>query len=163
MRYLKTAIIICFLSQVSIQVYSQENDYQLMETLQQIQLLDESVLLAHWNTTGNGAYVLHELTGEFHDDLDGYKDLLAERLRISGFYPSISHEKLSENKNIKLVQGKLSNTTATDFLTDNYEQVISSLDEKIENSSSDLVVQDVYISLKGALEFHHWKLTMRRD
>lgn len=151
------------MSLVSITAYSQGKDYQLQQTLGLLQLLDESVQLVHWNAEGPGAYNLHELTDEFHAALDEFKDQTAERLRVLRIYPEINHEKLNQNKNLKLPIGKIKVQDALQLLVGNYEVVILSLNEKIENAEDDLVTQDLYISLKGALQLQQWKLKIQQD
>lgn len=164
MNLFKQIFILCLLmSLISFTGLSQGKDYQLPQTLRLIQLLDESVQLVHWNAEGTGAYNLHELTDEFHADLDGFKDQTAERLRVLRMYPEISHEKLNQNKNLRFPDGKITVKEALRLLIGNYEVVILSLNEKIENSEDDLVTQDFYIGLKGALQLQQWKLKMQQE
>ncbi len=152
-----------FMSLISFTTFSQIKNYQLPQTLRLLQLLDESVQLVHWNAEGAGAYNLHELTDEFHADLDGFKDQTAERLRVLRMYPEISHEKLNQNENIRLPEGKIKVQDALQYLISNYEVVIVTLEDKIKNSADDLVTQDLYIGLKGALQLQQWKLKIQQD
>lgn len=159
----KVLISSILLSLISFTALSQGKDYQLPQTLRLLQLLDESVQLVHWNAEGTGAYVLHELTDEFHASLDGFKDQTAERLRVLRMYPEISHEKLNQNNNLKLPVGKIKVKDALELLIGNYEVVILSLNEKIENCEDDLVTQDLYLELKAELQLQQWKLKIQQD
>jgi DNA-binding ferritin-like protein len=159
----KIVISSLILSLISFTAFSQGKDYQLPQTLRLLQLLDESVQLVHWNAEGTGAYNLHELSDEFHASLDGLKDQTAERLRVLRMYPEISHQKLIGNNNIRFPNGKIKVKDALQLLVGNYEVVILSLNEKIDNSTDDLVTQDLYIGLKGTLQLQQWKLKMQQD
>jgi starvation-inducible DNA-binding protein len=71
-------------------------------------LLTTKTKFFHWNVTGPNFIGLHEFFGQQYADLDNLIDLIAERIRKIGHYPSgsmtdfLKMTHLSETKNVDL-------------------------------------------------------------
>ncbi|MCC5919574.1 MAG: hypothetical protein JJU23_02715 [Cyclobacteriaceae bacterium] len=145
-----------------IQVNEQSDKFKIQETLNHLEILNKTVKLVHWNAEGPTAYVLHELTDEFIEEIDGHTDLIAEQFRVLGHYPEIDLAQLNEMKDdFYFPNEKIKVEDAIQQLIENYELVITTLDAKIEKAEADLVTQDYFIDLKTDLLLQQWKLKMQ--
>ena len=136
---------------------------KLQETLEDLVSLDRLVRQVHWNARGTAAYSLHELTGEFHAELDSQQDIFAEQLSILGVDPVVSFEKLTQNVHaVPNANQKHMRKAGIDLLIKHYQQMINQVKERMKGID-DLVVEDHFIGLRAMLELQQWKLKLEQE
>ena len=128
-----------------------------------VELTDQyyAVHQLHWNITGPLFISLHELYEDFYEELAEFMDDVAER--------KLSLDQPADNRPATVVaDSKLTPATPAGFVTDKqsveilaarYQQLSDNVAQRIaDTGDTDLVTQDLLISVKAALDLHLYKV-----
>lgn len=110
---------------------------------------------AHWNLSGPGFNVVHQLLDRVHDDATGLVDVLAERIAVTGgspsAWPAVDGEWFSLGRDG--VEEHLTRVTA------HMSEVIALLDRAQRAFEHDYVTQDALVNASATLQFNRWLLS----
>lgn len=126
-----------------------------------VELIDQSraVQQAHWNVRGELFYSLHDLLGDFYEQLNETIDIIAERNRALGFPADGSPSSVASKSGLGGISGELvSGSAVLDDLTRRYSVFSGRLEERINKTSNDLVTQGMLLELAGMVQKQLWLL-----
>ncbi|HEX2316871.1 MAG TPA: DNA starvation/stationary phase protection protein [Thermomonospora sp.] len=125
-----------------------------------VDLIDLSLVAkqAHWNLTGRNFRSIHLQLDEVVAVARKYTDLVAERAVAVGVNPDGRVRTVADSTKIRQPDGGYqSDDKVVASITDTLAQIIARFRERIkETEDSDLVTQDLFITLTADLEKQHW-------
>ncbi|GFZ81703.1 DNA starvation/stationary phase protection protein [Aquaticitalea lipolytica] len=147
---------------------SAENRQEVSDILGKI-LADEFALFlktkkAHWNVQGSDFKPMHEFFEEQFDQIDGFVDDLAERIRSLGHFPPSSLKEMLELT--QLTEKYEEGTTSKDFiktLLSDHESIIVEIRKNIGQCSDKYKDEGSAGMLGGLLEEHEKMAWMLRS
>ncbi|WP_189929858.1 Dps family protein [Streptomyces sulfonofaciens] len=125
-----------------------------------VELLDISLIAkqAHWNIVGPRFRSIHLQLDEVVSTARSYADTVAERAAAIGVSPDGRARTVAETSGLSgMGDGWVKDTDAVAVLVEALGGAIRRMRERIDmTDKSDLVTQDVFISLTSQLEKHYW-------
>ena len=132
----------------------------LQETLYDLYALKLAAHQEHWNVVGEEFYQLHELYEELYRSLDPFIDQLGARLRSLGQPADARPAEIAERTSVQPRDPAPGDREATvGALLDGFAAVQSSLHDRIEAVSDDLVTQDLLIAIAFDVDMRVWMLS----
>lgn len=114
---------------------------------------------AHWNVVGQNFYSLHELLGDIYAQIDGYIDLAAERKRALGVAADARPGAVAQNAGLpEFPAGLLNDYDVPRILSERFYTVTQRVQQRIQDTSDDMVTQDLLIGINHDLEKQLWML-----
>lgn len=114
---------------------------------------------AHWNVTGTDFSQLHELFDQFTTEIRGYMDLVAERaVTLGGVARGTLQAAARETSLVPFPVEERDQRVLLQELLGRIDQMDGQLREAMRRAESELVTQDLYISVVGGIEKQRWML-----
>lgn len=119
-----------------------------------------AVQQVHWNVEGPRFYAIHTMTDTFYTALDGFVDVVAERIRALGSPADGRPAALAEHSPLPDVPaGTIQDEAALRLLLDLYRAFDEHLRDTIEGlDEPDPSSQDLLIDISRESEKHQWMI-----
>ncbi|MCK1797636.1 DNA starvation/stationary phase protection protein [Streptomyces sp. XM4193] len=125
-----------------------------------VDLVDLSLVAkqTHWNIVGPRFRSIHLQLDEVVDTARQYSDTVAERASALGVSPDGRVGTVAATTGISTVaEGWQQDTDAVDAMVNSLSGVVSRMRDRMKAAGkADPVTEDIFISLTGELEKHHW-------
>ena len=118
----------------------------------------QNARFCHWNVVGPHFEDDHELFGEIYSELSDETDLFAERIRALRLNPisslaDILKETILEEYSLPMTARNMQKNMLRD-----YEHIATEMTQLAEDTSNDLVTQDIIVGAKRQIDKRAWML-----
>lgn len=112
----------------------------------------------HWNVEGNAFYRLHTIFEDLYNELANDIDVIAERIRILGFYTPGSLKEFLALSSLKEAEANVINSSKMLIDVINDFEIINNDILNLIQKKCDVVTEGILINLSEKYQKHLWML-----
>lgn len=119
-----------------------------------------NTLNAHWNIEGSNFIALHKLLEEQYEQIKGYLDEVAERIRTLGFKAPASYKSYHKQSDMDFMKVQSNQEKVIESLCSSYKDSLTQLRVAIEEVSdtNDYATEDLLVEILRSYEKNLWML-----
>ena len=118
----------------------------------------QNARFCHWNVVGPHFEDDHELFGEIYSELSDETDLFAERIRALRLNPISSLAEILKETSIEEYSLPMTARNMQKNMLRDYEHIATEMTQLAEDTSNDLVTQDIIVGAKRQIDKRAWML-----
>lgn len=118
----------------------------------------QNARFCHWNVVGPHFEDDHEFFGDLYDELSEEIDLFAERIRALREYPISSLKEILKETKIEEYTLPMTARNMQKNMLKDYEHIAHEMSEFANNTSDDVVTQDIIVGSKRQIDKRIWMM-----
>ena len=118
----------------------------------------QNARFCHWNVVGPHFEDDHEFFGDLYDELSKEIDLFAERIRALREFPNSSLKEILKETKIEEYALPMTARNMQKNMLKDYEHIADEMSEFTNNTSDDVVTQDIIVGSKRQIDKRIWMM-----